>query len=254
MIMKLFETERLIEKSFSELTDEEKQGIVRSFKNPFNARFNAIDNPYTTVEEISTRKEPTFSGIGKTLDTFKDTNYFRAFFDKFSGELVGVSRFGVYYKKQKIDIWDFAMFNVLMKHWGRGYGVEMLKGICDFAITKGVKYIYAGADHDNFGSYHAMIKSGFKYSGTEDGDFEYRRDLSIPFPTEKQINEEWEKHIRRYIRKYGKKRFNRLMKINNLTKEMVNRIKNGENEDELIMKYYKICNELQEFPEKSTGK
>ena len=71
--------------------------------------------------------------------------------------------------------------------------------------------------------------------------------------TNKEIEEEWQKHIRRYIRKFGKKRFNRLMKINHLIKEMVNRIKSGEDEDKLINEYYKICDELQEFPEKCEG-
>ena len=157
------------------------------------------------------------------------------------------------FEKQKRDVWDFAMPNVLMKHWGNGYGVEMLTGVCEFAKSKGVKYLYAGADNDNFASYHAMIKSGFKYAGLEDGDFSFKRDLSKPMPTKQEIDEEWQKHIRRYIRKFGKRRFDRLNKINELTKEMLKKINNGGNEDTLIAEYYQICNSIEEFPEKCEG-
>lgn len=254
MFEQTIKTERLIDKPFSLLTKEQKDEIVKSWKNPFNARFNAINNPSDTIEEISSRKEPTFLVIEKSFESFKDTNYFRAVFDKKTGELIGVCRFGIYYEKQKLDTWDFALFNVLIKHWGKGYGVEMLSGVCKFAKTKGVKYIYASANNDNFGSYHAMINSGFKYSGLdEDGDFAFRRDLAKPMPTKEEINEEWQKHIRRYIRKFGKRRFDRLNTINKLTKEMHERIKAGEDEDKLVKEYYDICNQIEAFPEKCKG-
>ena len=256
MFEQTINTDRLIDKPFSLLTKEEKVIIVNCWKNPFCARFNAINNPRDTVEELSSRKEPTFSlkDISKkSLDAFNDTNYFRAVLNRNTGELIGVCRFGMYYEKQRKDVWDFALFNIMMKYWGKGYGVEMLSAVCEFAKMKGVKYLYAGADNDNFGSYHAMIKSGFKYAGLEDGDFAFRRDLTKHMPTKEEIDEEWQKHIRRYIRKFGKRKFERLNKINELTKEMVDRIKRGEDETKLVEEYYKICNKIEEFPEKCIG-
>jgi len=251
---KVIETERLFFKPFSALTKEEKKEIAKSWKNPFNARFNAINKPLTTAEEISTRKEPTFSLIGKNFEAFKDTNYFRAVFNKETKELIGVCRFGMYYELQQVNTWDFALFNVFLKHWGNGYGVEILRGVCDFAKNEGVKYIYAGASNDNFSSYHAMIYSGLKYCRVDDDeDFEFRRDLTKEMPTKVDMEEEWQKHIRRYIRKFGKKRYNRLDEINKLIKEMVQRIHAGENEDELVKIYYEKCNKIEEFPERSEG-
>ena len=257
MYEQTIKTKRLIDKPFSALTKEEKEIIVECWRNPFCARFNAINNPSDTIEELIQRKEPTFSikNISeKSLEAFKDTNYFRVVFDINTGELIGVCRFGMYYEKQRRDVWDFALFNVLMKHWGKGYGVEMLSGVCEFAKSKGIKYLYASADNDNFGSYHAMIKSGFKYAGLEADDFAFRRDLTKPMPTKEEINEEWQKHVRRYIRKFGKRRFDRLNKINELTKEMIYRIKTGESENLLIPQYYSICNSIEEFPEKCEGR
>lgn len=247
------ETKRLIFKPFSTISQEEKRIIVESWKNPFNARFNAICNPTSTCEEIACRKEPTFSIIEKSTPSFKDTNYFRVVFDKESGELVGVCRFGMYYTYQKKEIWDFALFNVVMKHWGKGYGAEMLQGVCEFAKQKGVKYLYAGASNDNFASYRTMIKNGFKYCGLSEGDFEYRRDLSLPSPTSEEIESEWLLHIRRYIRKFGKKRYSRLMKISSLIQEMICKIKSGEDEKILTEKYFEICNKIEPFPEKCEG-
>ena len=98
-----------------------------------------------------------------------------------------------------------------------------------------------------------IIKSGLKYAGLEDGDFVFRRDLTKPMSTQEEIDKEWEKHIRRYIRRFGKKRFNRLSKINSLTKEMVGRIKNGEDESGFIEEYFTICNQIEEFPEGCIG-
>lgn len=256
MFEQTINTKRLIDKPFSTLTQEEKATIVKCWKNPFCARFNSINNPSDTVEEIASRKEPTFSIkylSEKSFESFKDTNYFRAVFNKKTGELIGVCRFGMYYEKQKQDIWDFALFNVLMEHWGNGYGVEILSGVCEFAKSKNVKLLYASANNDNFASYHAMIKSGFKYAGIEDGDFTFKRDLTKPMSTKQEIDKEWHKHIRRYIRKFGKRRFDRLNKINKLIKEMVERIKNGENKDTIVSEYYLICNSIEEFPKKCEG-
>lgn len=250
---KLFKTERLIEKPFSALTPSEKEEIVKGWKNPFCARFNAINDPSDTVEELSCRKEPTFTIVEKSGESFIDTNYFRAILDKKTNKIVGVCRFGMYYEMQRPDTWDFALFNVLMKYWGKGYGVEMLSGICEFAKAKGIKYLYGSADNDNFASYHAMIKNGFKYAGFENDDFAFRRDFSKPMPTKEEIEEEWQKHIRRYIRKFGKKRFDRLDKINKLIKKMIERMNEGEDEDLLVAEYYPICNEIEEFPEKCEG-
>ena len=253
MFEKTIKTKRLIDKPFSLLTQQQKEKIIQCWKNPFCARFNAINHPSKTIEDLSSRKEPTFSIVEKSRESFIDTNYFRAIFNKDTDELIGVCRFGMYYEKQRKDIWDFALFNVLIEHWGKGYGVEMLSGVCNFAKTKGIKYLYAGANNDNFASYHAMIKSGFKYAGLSDGDFEYKIDLTLAIPTKDETDQEWNKHIKRYIRKFGKKKYNRLMKINTLTKEMVKRIKNGENETKIIEEYYNICNKIEEFPEICQG-
>ncbi|MBO5394536.1 MAG: GNAT family N-acetyltransferase [Clostridia bacterium] len=254
MIEKVVETKSFIFKAFSLLSHEEKSEIVRCWKNPFCARFNAVNEPTSSVEEIASLPEPTFSIIARNLEGWNDTNYFRAVFDKKTEEIIGVCRFGMCYEKQEKGIWEFGLFNVMMKQWGNGYGVKMLQEVCKLVKPEGIQYLYAGADNDNFGSYNAMIKSGFKYAGLDsDGDFSFRRDLTKPMPTNEEIDGEWQRHKRRYIRKFGKKRFDRLNKINNLIKEMLERIKAGENGDKLIEEYYYICNEIEEFPEKCEG-
>ena len=257
---KIIETERLILKPFSTLSEEEKKKIGKSWKNPFNARFNGQRKPYSAVEEISKREEPTFSIIEKSNESYYDTMYFRAVFDKETGDLIGTCRFGMYYKTQSLLTWDFG-FNIILKHWSKGYGVELLKGICDFAHNNGACFMVGGASNDNFGSYHAMVKSGFVYNGIDsDNDFQFMRNLTLPMPNQQEINKEWEKHIQRYIErkdekhnKFGAEKYNKLNEINALIKEMVNRIHNGEDEDKLVKEYYKKCKSILKFPEKSVG-
>lgn len=254
MIDKVFGTKKFVYKSFSVLSEDEKMEIVKCWKNPFCARFNAIKNPTRVVKDLASKPEPTFSVIGKTNECWYDTNYFRVVFDRKTGELVGVCRIGMCFEKQNPNLWEFGLFNVLMKHWGRGVGVSMLQDVCEIVKCQGIKYICAGADNDNFASYRAMIKNGFKYAGLDsDGDFSYQRDLTKPMPSEEEIEEEWQKHVRRYIRKFGKGKFDRLNKINELIKEMLERIKHGENEESLLQEYYVICNSIEEFPEKPVG-
>ena len=43
------------------------------------------------------------------------------------------------------------------------------------------------------------------------------------------------------------------MKINTLTKDMVKSIQNGQDATKLIEKYYNICNNIEEFPERCQG-
>ena len=254
MIQEIITTKNFIYKPFSGLTENERRVIIDCWKNPFCARFNAIKNPSQSVDELASKPEPSFSVMGENSECWFDTNYFRVVLDKNSKEVVGVCRFGMYFEKQNPNVWDFGLFNVVMNRWGEGLGVEILKDVCEMVKSQGIKYLYAGADNDNFGSYRAMIKNGFKYAGLdEDDDFEYRRDLTKPMPREEEIQEEWEKHKRRFIRRFGKKRYERLTKINDLTKEMIVRIKNGEDENKLVQEYYKICNAIEEFPEKPSG-
>lgn len=254
MIEKIIITKRFVFKPFSELTNKEKTVIIKCWKNPFCARFNAIKDPTATVEELANMPEPTFSIVEESMVSWYDTNYFRAVFDRSSGELVGVCRFGMCFERQRPDIWAFGLFNVVMNHWGEGLGSKILEDVCVITKQEGIKYLYASANNDNFGSYHAMIKNGFKYAGLDgDKDFEYRKDLTKLEPTKEEIEEEWEKHTRRYVRKFGKKKLERLVKINELTKEMVTRIKAGENEDKLVQEYYQICNDIEAFPESSSG-
>ena len=55
-------------------------------------------------------------------------------------------------------------------------------------------------------------------------------------------------YFKRYLRKFGKKRYNRLSKINLLIKEMVKRIQSGEDEEKLVKEYFEKCNKIEEFP------
>ena len=170
MINEIIKTNNFIFKPFSTLNQKEREIIIKCWKNPFCARFNVIKNPTETVEELASKSEPKFSIFGKNLNCWYDTNYFRVVLDKNSGELLGVCRFGMYFEKQDPNVWAFGLFNVVMNRWGEGLGVKILKDVCEMAKSEGVKYLYAGADNDNFGSYRAMIKNGFKYVGLDEDE------------------------------------------------------------------------------------
>lgn len=255
MVLEIMESERLVLKPFNDLTPEQKIELGKSWKNPFNARFNGQKKPFSAVENLSKRNEPTFNNI----QDYYDTMYFRAVFNK-EGELIGSCRFGKYWRAEKPDTWDFG-FNILLKHWGKGYGVEILNNICEIAKQSGANFIIGGASNDNFGSYNAMIKSGFVYNGIDaDGDFQFVRNLTIPIPSQAEMKLEWEQHIQRYINredekhnKFGLKKYNDLNEINKLIKEMVKRVQAGEDEDSLVKEYYKKCKRILKFPEKSVG-
>ena len=242
------ETERLILKPFKSLTEEQKEELIKSWDNPFNARFNAEPDSRKSVENLMVSPEPTFTNIGAGSEYYSDTMFFRVAYDKITGELIGSCRFGKYPGSETMVTWDFG-FNVLLKQWSKGYGTEMVKKIIEITKFKDAKFLRGWADNDNFGSYHAMIKNGFKYIGIDDDeDFEFELDLSKPKLSEEEIEENWQKHIRRYIRRFGKKRYSRLQEINRKIKEMVKRIQAGEDEDTLVQEYFEECNTIEPFP------
>lgn len=241
---KIIETERLILKPFSSLTEEQKEKTIKSWDNPFNARYNAEPDSRKSVENLMARGEPTFANIDKSLESYYDTMFFRVAYDKITGELIGSCRFGKYPESENMNTWDFG-FNVLLKHWSKGYGTEMVRKIIEIARDEGAQYFRGGADNDNFGSYHAMIKNGFKYIGIDnDGDFEFQLDLTKPTPSKKECEQEWQNHIQRYIDReneyghiFGLEKYEDLQKINRLIKTMVAEIQKGGDENTLVQEY-----------------
>lgn len=234
------ETKRLILKPFSSLLEEQKEELIKSWDNPFNARYNSEANSRKSVEDLIARKEPIFASV----ESYYDTMFFRVAYDKKTGELIGSCRFGKYPESETMDTWDFG-FNVLVRHWGKGYGTEILKKIIEIAKIEDVKYVRGGADNDNFGSYNAMVKNGFKYIGIDkDDDFEFQLDLTRPAPSKEECKEEWSKHIQRYIDRpnekgliFGKEKYDDLQVVSRLTKEMVGKIQADGDEDALIEEY-----------------
>ena len=143
MVEKEFERNRLVFKPFSTLTDDEKKIIVKSWENPFNARYNKTKDANESVEKISRLAQPTF----KKLEQYEDCMYFRAVFDKTTGELIGNCRFGKYYKSKTNECWDFG-FNVLLKHWLKGYGTEIIGKITVPRIRQSVTCgVIGNVDH-----------------------------------------------------------------------------------------------------------
>ncbi|MBQ8909062.1 MAG: GNAT family N-acetyltransferase [Clostridia bacterium] len=239
----IFETERLLLKPFSMLSKEEKQIVGDSWANPFNARYNAMRDPYGSVEELCKLSQPTF----KNLTEYYDYMYFRVAFSKETSEIIGTCRFGQYHKCTDNSTWDFG-FNVLLKHWFKGYGVEILSCIGDIAKACGVKTIRGGADMENFGSYKAMVKNGYEYVGyDEDGDYEYLLDLSKPTKSKAEIEQIWQAHLERTKQDLGAIKFINLQFINSQIVEMVKRIQSGEDENALVEKYLNHLNAIEEF-------
>lgn len=238
----VIETERLILKPFYSLKDNEelKEELIKSWDNPFNARYNADPDSRKSVEDLIARCEPTFT----SLESYYDTMFFRVVYDKNTGELIGSCRFGKYPESDSMDTWDFG-FNVLLRHWGKGYGTEMVKKIIEIARSEGAKFVRGGADNDNFASYHAMVKNGFKYIGIDnDDDFEFQLDLTKPTPSKEECEKEWQEHIDRYKDRknenglvFGPEKYEDLQDINRLVKEMVAEIQAGGDEDALIQDY-----------------
>lgn len=243
MINKIFESERLIFKPFSSLTEEQKVIIAKSWDNPFNARYNAMRDARGSVEELSKSAEPTF----QDLNNFDDCMYFRVAFDSKTNEIIGTCRFGKYYKSETNDCWDFG-FNVLLKHWYKGYGAEVLGKIIELAKQEGIKSFVGGADIENYGSYKAMIKNGFEYAGyDEDGDYKYILDLNKPAKTQTEIDKTWANHLDMTKKDLGIDKFNCLEEINKKIAEMVSKIQAGENEDKLVKAYFEELNKIEEF-------
>jgi len=243
MIKEIFESERLIFKPFSTLTEEEKEIVAKSWNNPFNARYNAMKDAKGSVEELSKSAEPTF----KDLNNYSDCMYFRVAFDKSTGEIIATCRFGKYHRSKTNDCWDFG-FNVVLSRWYKGYGVEIIGKMLELARSEGVKSFVGGADIENYGSYKSMIKNGFDFVGyDEDGDYRYIADLSKPAKTKTEIDKTWANHIEMTKKDLGIDKFNRLEAINKKIAEMVKRIQSGENEDELVRIYFEELNEIEEF-------
>ncbi len=237
------ETERLILKPFSSLKDNEKlkEELIKSWDNPFNARYNAEPDSRKSVEDLIARDEPTFANV----ESYYDTMFFRVAYDKVTKELIGSCRFGKYPESETMDTWDFG-FNVLLKHWSKGYGTEMVKKIIEIAKFEDTKFLRGGADNDNFASYHAMAMNGFKRCEEPDrsGDFEYMLDLNAPKRTKEEMKQEWDSHIKAYIDRpnengliFGPEKYEDLQKVSKLTKEMVGKIQNGGDEDALVEEY-----------------
>ena len=243
MIKEIFESERLVFKPFSSLTEQEKEIVAKSWDNPFNARYNAMKDAKGSVEELSKTAEPTF----QDLSDYNDCMYFRVAIDKATGEIIGTCRFGKYYRSETNECWDFG-FNVLLKHWYNGYGVEIISKMIELAKNEGVKTFNGGADIENYGSYKAMIKNGFEYDGyDDDGDYRYILDLSKPAKTKAEIDKAWQSHLDMTKKDLGIDKFYRLEKINKKIAEMVKRIQAGENEDELVKFYFEELNEIEKF-------
>ena len=237
------ETNRLYFKKFSQLSAEEKKIIGDSWANPFNARYNAMRDPYGAVEELAALCEPTFSNP----DDYYDNMFYRVAFDKESGKLVATCRFGKYHASKTADVWDFG-FNVVLSSWFKGYGAEILDLITTQAKIRGVKQIRGGADIENYGSYKAMVRAGYKYVGyDEDGDYEYMLDLSEEKPSAEEIDSTWNKHITRTKKDLGEEKFANLEYINKKIFEMVKRIQNGEDEKTLVEEYFAQLNDVEEF-------
>ena len=55
MVLEIMESERLVLKPFNDLTPEQKIELGKSWKNPFNARFNGQKKPFSAVENLSKR-------------------------------------------------------------------------------------------------------------------------------------------------------------------------------------------------------
>ena len=242
--MNNIETERLIFTSFRDLSEEEKKVLGDSWANPFNARFNGMKDPYGSVEKLSKLQDPTFNNLGD----YYDCMYFRVVRDKATNEIVGNCRYGKYYDSEDNSIWDVGC-NMLLKYWHSGYGVEVLTKIIELARNSGVKTIIGGADKENFGSYKAMIRSGFMYDCIdEDGDYRYRIDLNKEPLTSDERNKVWNEHLFMVKRDLGEDVFQDLEHINNLISEMVARIHNGEDEEFLVKEYFEMANKIRSFP------
>ena len=237
--MKEYE-DRIEFRKFSELSEDQKRIIAKSWGNPFNQRYNYEPGDiYETVNELSLKQEPTFQNISD----YYDTMYFRAVFLKGSQELIGTCRYGKYHGTDDASYWDFG-FDVRIKYWFKGYGAEIIKNI--ISIARGheidVKRIRGSADLENYGSYKAMIRNGFDYIDYDsDGDYEYQLDLIKPEKSEKEILDNWDRHMKRTINDLESKKvglFKELEYINTETKIMVEKIQNGEDEDSLVEQYY----------------
>ncbi len=237
------ESERLIYKPFSAITDIENNIIGKSWANPFNARYNSMKNPYGSVQELSQISEPTFTN----LNEYYDCMYYRVIFSKQTGELIGTCRFGKWYKCDNLDVWD-AGANILLKYWSDGYGEEVLGAMVKIAQEHGAKYFVGVADIENFGSNKIMIKNSFDFVEIdEDGDYFCKLDLSKPKKSKEEIKENWQFYLTKVQECVGEEKLQRLQLVNSKIKELISRIKTGEDEDNLVKMYFEQLNAIEKF-------
>ncbi|MBE7075509.1 MAG: GNAT family N-acetyltransferase [Clostridiales bacterium] len=229
MVADEIRSERLIFKNFSELSEEEKQIIAKSWGNPINSRYNgSSEAPIDQVNDIASYSLPTEWGMFYKYVVLQET-----------GEVVGTCRFGKWYKSDSASVWDFG-FNVLLKYWFKGYGTEIVKTIVEVAKSEGIEKVISAADIENFGSYKSMFKNGMKFKGYDkDEDYEFEIDLTKEQIVQSQeaLDQEWQSILEKAEKDLGKKRYKLIMDDFKNIRKLVTKIQDGGDEDKLIKEY-----------------
>ena len=142
------ETERLVLRN---LIPDDYQAVFRWCGDPDVARY-MVYPVYTKAEDVRTWIE--------TLDPDDPDEYDVGAMLKETGELIGGG--GIYYKPD-MDLWNIG-YNFRKDQWGKGYAVEMIRGLIGLAESRrGVRGIIGSFANENNRSRRVMEKLGMTF-------------------------------------------------------------------------------------------
>ncbi|WP_198152612.1 GNAT family N-acetyltransferase [Tsuneonella dongtanensis] len=148
------ETERLSIRPF-EPADEPL--LVALFQDPMVARFVGDGSPLSP--------EDAALWVRRSRENLATFGYGTgAVVERASGELVGWAGFA-----RPGDGSEEIIYGLAARHWGKGYGSEIVDALVAFAAAQGVAPVRATVDRANAGSIAILEKRGFRLAATDYG-------------------------------------------------------------------------------------
>jgi len=90
-------------------------------------------------------------------------NYFYSFFDE-ADNVVGYA----WCVDKEEDLRLIAYIGVKKEYQRNGYGLEIMRTVCDYAKQDGIKKMVLGVSKNNVPAYQLYLKEGFYVEGEED--------------------------------------------------------------------------------------
>lgn len=156
------ETDRL---DIRELMVADKHPLFEIYSNKEAMKYRG-SKPFDSIEEV----EEMLTVASQKLKSGEEFRY--AVVQKENNELIGTFLIKSY-SKNECEIG----YSIGEKYWGKGYGVELVKGMLDYISSLNYKKVLATSRIENIASLKLLEKIGFKPSSEKELDncycFEY---------------------------------------------------------------------------------